>query len=582
MALLAWPGPGGNLAAVLTGAPTVGFGGGVGLVADLIRGGEPTGVWPAVEPVLLWTSMLVVAAIAGGIGYSVRRLARRGRPGGSSRIGDLGSLAALTEAERRRAAVRLRPSLATGREVTARDLGLRVGRFDREVLWSGLEDTVTSIMPPPGGEDVGLAVPQIIDAPGPVVATSNKADLVSTTRLRRERDGSTCWVFDPEQVVHEPCGWFWNPLSGVATFEDAQNLAGMFVPKAEEAGGRNQYFVDRSRDYLTYLLLAAAASSEPTLADVDRWLDDNRSLEPQLRLREAGPELADATRALGRYIAEDSRETIEGVYSSARTATSCLKSRSIMEWVTPGRGRQPFDPTRFVTSTDTLYLCSRGEQISAAPLTAAMVDRIFTAARKQGERRAGGRLDPPLVAVLDEAANIVKIPSLPANYSYFGSLGILVHAIFQSMGQIRSVRGRSGAEQLWGASTVKLIGPGIDDAELAGQIARFMGHHEVTTTSVSHGGRMGGSLQISATREPVWDEGQVRGFGRGQALLLATGARPAVIDLAPWYEGPDRDQLAADVRTYETALTDRARTTIDASLDRLAPSDQARRSPTDG
>jgi type IV secretory pathway TraG/TraD family ATPase VirD4 len=426
-------------------------------------------------------------------------------------------------------------------------------------LWAGLEDTVTSIMPPRAGKTTALAVPQIIDAPGPVVGTSNKSDLVATTRRRRERDGSTCWVFDPEGVVHEPCSWFWNPLTGVATFEDAQNLAGMFIPKMEESDGRNQYFVDRSRDYLTYLLLAAAVSPEPTMADVDRWLDDNRSLDPQLRLRAAGPGFEDATRALGRFIAEDSRETIEGVYSSARTATSCLKSRSIMEWVTPGSNRRPFDPAAFVVSTDTLYLCSRGEQISAAPLTAAMVDRIFTAARKQAEQRAGGRLDPPLVAVLDEAANIVKIPSLPSNYSYFGSLGILVHAIFQSMGQIRAVWGRSGAEKLWGASTVKLIGPGIDDAELAAQIARFMGHHEVTTTSVTHGGRAGSSFQISSSREPIWDEGQVRSFGKGQALLFATGVRPAVIDLTPWYEGPDRDRITADIHAYETDLTGRAR-----------------------
>ena len=39
---------------------------------------------------------------------------------------------------------------------------------------------------------------------------------------------------------------------------------------------------------------------------------------------------------------------------------------------------------------------------------------------------AGGRLDPPMTAVLDEAANVCRISDLPDLYSHLGSRGINV------------------------------------------------------------------------------------------------------------------------------------------------------------
>ena len=44
------------------------------------------------------------------------------------------------------------------------------------------------------------------------------------------------------------------------------------------------------------------------------------------------------------------------------------------------------------------------------------------AAERRAERM-GGRLDPPLVVVLDEAANICRISDLPDLYSHLGSRG---------------------------------------------------------------------------------------------------------------------------------------------------------------
>ena len=177
-------------------------------------------------------------------------------------------------------------------------------------------------------------------------------------------------------------------------------------------------------------------------------------------------------------------ETRDGVYETARTAASCLSDPDIMAWVTPPAPPLPtVDITAFPESTDTLYLLSKDGAGSAAPLVAGLTDQVLRAAVRAAETR-GGRLDPPLLAVLDEAANICKISDLPQLYSHFGCRGIVPITILQSYPQGAAVWGEQGMGALWSAATIKLIGAGIDDAKLAEDLSRLVGEHDVPTATV--------------------------------------------------------------------------------------------------
>ena len=74
---------------------------------------------------------------------------------------------------------------------------------------------------------------------------------------------------------------------------------------------------------------------------------------------------------------------------------------------------------------DTLYLLTREGAGTGAPVVAALVDQLLRTAAAAATAR-GGRVDPPVRAVLDEAANICPIRNLPDLYSYFGSMSIQV------------------------------------------------------------------------------------------------------------------------------------------------------------
>ena len=264
--------------------------------------------------------------------------------------------------------IRLRPSLAGARpgSLAPADIGLLLGRLKQPGgngpdLYASWEDTVLAFMGPRSGKTTSLGIPYVLSAPGPVIATSNKADLWAATAELRAASGSRVWVFDPQRITAAGQRWWWNPLAGLTSVEAAHRLASHFVLTIDDDTKRD-IWGPAAQELLTSLLLAAA-SSRRTLRDVSRWLDDPGSPTPAELLDDAGYRaLASALRGAQ----HGAPETRDGIYQTARTAAKCLHDEEIMAWVTPPRGRRlpAFDPYRFPVTRDALYLLT--ESRSAA------------------------------------------------------------------------------------------------------------------------------------------------------------------------------------------------------------------------
>ena len=221
-----------------------------------------------------------------------------------------------------------------------------------------------------------------------------------------------------------------------------------------------------------------------------------------------------------------------------------------------------FSADAFAASADTLYLLTES-RAAASPLVAALTDTVMRAGRRHAEM-AGGRLDPPMVLILDEAANICRIADLPDLYSHLGSRGMVPVTILQSYQQGVAVWGEPGMAALWGAATRKVIGAGIDDPRLTRDLAVLIGQHDVPVRSASYGdGRA--SEQVSLRRQDIMQAADIRALPPGTALLLATGARPALLTLRPWYTGPHASRIAAAIGQAEDAMRRGARSMADAA-----------------
>ncbi|GAA2812935.1 hypothetical protein GCM10020219_101390 [Nonomuraea dietziae] len=301
-------------------------------------------------------------------------------------------------------------------------------------------------------------------------------------------------------------------------------------------------------------LFHAAATSDGTIHDVLDWLANPADPAPVEALRQAG--------AIG--LAGDLQSTIRlpaetrgGVYSTAAQTMACLLDPVISKWITPDPGKPQFDPEDFVTGSDTLYLFSKKGRGGAAPLVAAFADAVLQAAISAAER-AGGRNDPPLVAILDEAANIapdrrlarsVFVPRQPGHSDRH-------HPAELSAGRPGVGAGRDGRP----VGRRHRQGPGrgaLDDSDFAEKISRLIGEHRITETSVSHS-RQGRSVSHSSRKERIYSAADVRALPKGTALLLLTGIRAAVITLRPWMAEPYADRLRAATKRAERDITRRA------------------------
>ncbi len=400
-------------------------------------------------------------------------------------------------------------------------------------------------MAPRSGKTTSVAIPAICSAPGAVVATSNKLDILHTAAVRTTATGLDPWVFDPQGVARSPQTWWWDPLEGITTVEEAERLAGHFISAVDDE--KNSIWPTSATELLSALLLAANLTRS-TITQVYKWLADEHDPAPATALAAGGFDvLAGSLRGLGHA----APETRASVYFTARSGASCLRNPQITAWVTPPTRPLPrLDPDSLITGPGTLYLLSKDSGGSAAPLVAALTDRVLRAGVRQAEAR-GGRLDPPLVVVLDEAASVAPIRDLPKLYSHYGSRGILPVTILQSLAQGETVWGKTGMAALWSAATIKLIGAGIDDEETASRISRLVGEQAVATVSVSTG--RSGSRSTSLTYRPVLTPAQVRALPKGTALLLATGTPATLLRLQPHYLGPHATAITAEAH----ALTDR-------------------------
>ena len=180
---------------------------------------------------------------------------------------------------------------------------------------------------------------------------------------------------------------------------------------------------------------------------------------------------------------------------------------------------------------------------TAGPLVTALTAATIEAAEEHAARSRGGRLATPLVAVLDEAANVCRWKDLPDLYSHYGSRGIPIMAVFQSWSQGVGVFGKEGMLKLWSAANVKLYAGGVVEDEFLRTLSELIGTFDNETTSASYNKGVR-STTSALRREKILEVADLTSMGRGRAIMLSSGARAALVDTVPWYNGP-KVQVAA-------------------------------------
>ena len=437
-----------------------------------------------------------------------------------------------------------RPAMHRGtggaRWATRRDVrGLRVrhggggrlvlGRVGGRLIATEARHSVLVLGPTQSGKTTGLAIPALLEWDGPVLATSVKGDLVAHTRAHRSESGRT-WVFDPTGTAGVGPTSGWSPLQEAATWHGAQRMASWLVEATPSRGGLSEgaFWFAAAAKLLAPLLLAAAGAGR-TMADVVRWTNLQEAEEVERLLGEAGE--LEAGVALFASIARDERIK-SSIYTTLETVLAPYEDPAVAH----SADAADIDPATLLEGRHTLFLCGPAhEQARVQGVFVALVASVVHAAATRAQRQ-GHPLDPPLLLVLDEAANIAPLRDLDTLASTAAGLGIQLVTVCQDLAQLAARYGTERARTIANNHRAKVILSGIADVGTLDTLSGLAGERAVreqTFTADLRDGRRTTSSSVAYRRLAPADE--LRRIRPGEGVLVYGYLPPVRLTLRPWY-----------------------------------------------
>jgi type IV secretion system protein VirD4 len=182
----------------------------------------------------------------------------------------------------------------------------------------------------------------------------------------------------------------------------------------------------------------------------------------------------------------------------------------------------------------TLYISAPGDdQNQLRPLFGALVHQVLAAVGRRAFA-TGGPVDPPLLVVLDEAANIAPLRNLDYLASTAAGLGVQLVTVWQDMAQIEARYGRR-AKTIINNHRAKVLLSGISDPSALDYVSRLSGDEEVPRDSVTRDATGMRSSTESTTYRRLAPVDALRRVVPGEGVLIYGHLPPAQLRLRPWY-----------------------------------------------
>ena len=404
---------------------------------------------------------------------------------------------------------------------------LVLGTIGRRVVAGERSQSVLVFGPTQSRKTTGFAVPAILGWEGPVVAASVKGDLLEHTVAHRGAQGQI-HCFDPTGVTGRPATT-WSPLPASRTWPGARRAASTLteVGRTQVGSMSDGDFWYATAARMLAPLLFAAATAGYDMADVVHWVETGEEDEVRDLLEAAGvPEAIDA--ATSAFSKEPRQKS-----SIVTTLETLLEP---FAGTTPP-GSPSFDPAELLRGSDTLYLCAPAhDQRRMTPLFVGVLRSVLDLAYDQ-VARTGRPLDPPLLVVLDEAANIAPVPDLDALAATAAGHGIQLVTVWHDLAQI-TARFGPRATTVVNNHRAKLFLSGISDPGTLDYASHLIGDEELHLSATTAGGRGGASTTRSPTTRRLAPPDALRRVPPGSGVLVYGDLPPARITLRTWFDDP--------------------------------------------
>lgn len=489
-------------------------------------------------PVAVWVALSVLF-IAAYIGLQYKLKVRRERKAG-------------IHAPAKKKGKQAENGLSTAKEMQRRisgpekaELAPPVFTYMGKAIGVRAEDTACVIAPPRAGKTTFMVAGQVVDAPGAVITTSTRPDVLRLTAGARQDKGHV-FVADFDSLSNYPDKVRWNMVAGCEDDQVASERASAMVnamPRKGPPSSAEGHFNTGCTIILESLLHAAALKDGGTMRDVIAWSQDFQNLEARNLIEDHSPTVKLWAANLDEWCRDDNPDTIGNTKTTLGKITGPMKNEKVLSMLCPIPGDPGIDTTAFTDQGNTLYCLARPSMnASTAPIVTALVETITQGAVRASGRTASGRLSKHLSLILDEAPNTCALPSLPSLMSEGGGNGIHTWVYAQSRSQLVARWGEDGAETILNSSAARALFGGIADTRFLTEISDLIGKEWVMhTSSSSNSGKDGGS-GVSVSNQKHLDQkmrpDQIRKLPQGKVLLVYREIE-AVVQIIPWWKRTD-------------------------------------------
>ncbi len=419
---------------------------------------------------------------------------------------------------------RIRPSLSLWvRALAPSEHSVFAGRAHyRHGLRVPLEEHLLVVAPPRTFKTAFLS-DVILRHPGPVIATTTKADVHALTAGVRQ-DRGLVHIFNPQGIGGVGSTFRWCPVTGCEDPATAIRRADAFAHAVSQKGVEDATFwSSKASDYLRAYFHAAALAGLDLRA-VAAWTAGNSPGEAEQILLAAG---ADQWAFSLAELTSEAQKTAATVRMVMSRALSFMADPALAASVLPGDG-DGIGIGAFLAGSGTLYMIAEAisEDAPVAPLFAAMAGEVHYQASQIGQASPSGRLDPPLLMGLDEVTQICPVP-LPVWLSDSGGKGIQIIAVAHGEAQLASRWGDHGRQVVLDTCSVKVFLPGITDTATLETASKLCGQ---------------AAWKIPRDNHKTWHDiatpDMIRQLPAGFALIIRGGYAPAIARLPRAWKNP--------------------------------------------
>ena len=151
-------------------------------------------------------------------------------------------------------------------------------------------------------------------------------------------------------------------------------------------------------------------------------------------------------------------ETLYSIKINLHEALVCWEDPGLLRRVTPGGGGEEIDPASVVRGGERLLVLGRPGGHSV-PLVTSLVSAVVESARREARHAlsGGGRLDPPLLLLLDEVTKVCPLPQMPELVTDCASQGIVPIYALQSLEDGEEAWGIARFQGMWSATNCLVV-----------------------------------------------------------------------------------------------------------------------------